>query len=132
MLQAAGHRVDGVDTALYPPMSTLFETWGIPVHHSFRPEHVLDAEPEEGKPAQVAEAMDAAEKARKTARKTEKVATKAAEGARKAKEKLDAAASENKTDPEKIAIAGQAFVKADCSRFSPTKAVKRKKPGWTQ
>ena len=32
----------------------------------------------------------------------------------------------------KIAIAGQALVKADWKRFSPTKAVNRKKPGWTQ
>jgi hypothetical protein len=29
-------------------------------------------------------------------------------------------------------MAGQAFVKADWKRFAPTKAVKRKKPGWTQ
>jgi hypothetical protein len=29
-------------------------------------------------------------------------------------------------------IAGQALVKADWKRFSPTKAVNRKNPGWTQ
>jgi hypothetical protein len=32
----------------------------------------------------------------------------------------------------KIAIAGQKLVKADWNRLAPTKAVKRKKPGWTQ
>ena len=46
LLRARGVHVTGSDDQLYPPMSTLLETWGIPVHHNFRPEHVLDAEPD--------------------------------------------------------------------------------------
>jgi len=37
LLQAAGHGVSGVDTALYPPMSTLLEELGIPVRIGWDP-----------------------------------------------------------------------------------------------
>jgi UDP-N-acetylmuramate: L-alanyl-gamma-D-glutamyl-meso-diaminopimelate ligase len=46
LLHARGVRVTGSDTALYPPMSTALESWGIRVHEGFRPEHVLDADPD--------------------------------------------------------------------------------------
>jgi hypothetical protein len=53
------------------------------------------------------------------------VATKAAEGARKAKEKLDAAASENKTDPEKIAeLTGEARNADEAAEKSKRRAAK--------
>ncbi len=37
LLQAAGHRVEGVDTTLYPPMSTLLEELEIPVRLGWDP-----------------------------------------------------------------------------------------------
>ncbi len=46
LLHARGVRVTGSDDQIYPPMSTLLETWGIPVHQGFRPEHALAAEPD--------------------------------------------------------------------------------------
>jgi UDP-N-acetylmuramate: L-alanyl-gamma-D-glutamyl-meso-diaminopimelate ligase len=46
LLHARGVRVTGSDDHLYPPMSTLLASWGIPVHQSFRAEHVLEAEPD--------------------------------------------------------------------------------------
>jgi UDP-N-acetylmuramate: L-alanyl-gamma-D-glutamyl-meso-diaminopimelate ligase len=46
LLHARGVQVTGSDDQLYPPMSTQLVAWGIPVHHSFRAEHVLDAEPD--------------------------------------------------------------------------------------
>jgi UDP-N-acetylmuramate: L-alanyl-gamma-D-glutamyl-meso-diaminopimelate ligase len=46
LLHARGVRVSGSDDQLYPPMSTLLASWGIPVRHSFRAEHVLEAEPD--------------------------------------------------------------------------------------
>ena len=46
LLQARGLRVTGSDDQLYPPMSTLLEQWQIPVHESFRAEHVLDPTPD--------------------------------------------------------------------------------------
>jgi UDP-N-acetylmuramate: L-alanyl-gamma-D-glutamyl-meso-diaminopimelate ligase len=46
LLAARGIRVTGSDDALYPPMSTMLEQWGIPVHSGFRPEHLLDPRPD--------------------------------------------------------------------------------------
>jgi UDP-N-acetylmuramate: L-alanyl-gamma-D-glutamyl-meso-diaminopimelate ligase len=46
LLKARGVTVTGSDDQLYPPMSTLLEEWGIPVHRGFRAEHVLDARPD--------------------------------------------------------------------------------------
>ena len=46
LLHARGVRVTGSDDHLYPPMSTQLAAWGVLVHHSFRAEHVLDAEPD--------------------------------------------------------------------------------------
>jgi UDP-N-acetylmuramate: L-alanyl-gamma-D-glutamyl-meso-diaminopimelate ligase len=46
LLHARGVRVSGSDEHLYPPMSTQLAAWGIPVHQSFRAEHVLEAEPD--------------------------------------------------------------------------------------
>jgi UDP-N-acetylmuramate: L-alanyl-gamma-D-glutamyl-meso-diaminopimelate ligase len=46
LLHARGLVVTGSDDQLYPPMSTLLERAGIPVHGSFRAEHVLEAEPD--------------------------------------------------------------------------------------
>ena len=37
LLHALGHRVEGVDTHLYPPMSTLLEELGVPVRLGFDP-----------------------------------------------------------------------------------------------
>jgi UDP-N-acetylmuramate: L-alanyl-gamma-D-glutamyl-meso-diaminopimelate ligase len=37
LLQAAGHRVEGVDSVLYPPMSTLLDELGIPVRIGWDP-----------------------------------------------------------------------------------------------
>jgi len=38
LLHEAGHRVEGVDSQLYPPMSTLLEDLGIPVRLGFDPD----------------------------------------------------------------------------------------------
>jgi UDP-N-acetylmuramate: L-alanyl-gamma-D-glutamyl-meso-diaminopimelate ligase len=46
LLAARGVEVSGSDSKLYPPMSTMLEQWGIPVHTGFRPEHVLDSHPD--------------------------------------------------------------------------------------
>ncbi len=46
LLAARGIRITGSDDAIYPPMSTMLEQWGIPVHAGFRPEHVLDPRPD--------------------------------------------------------------------------------------
>lgn len=40
LLQAAGHRVEGVDSGLYPPMSTLLEELRIPVRIGWSPSRV--------------------------------------------------------------------------------------------
>jgi UDP-N-acetylmuramate: L-alanyl-gamma-D-glutamyl-meso-diaminopimelate ligase len=45
MLQARGHRVTGSDENVYPPMSTMLESLGIPVGQGYRPEH-LDPPPD--------------------------------------------------------------------------------------
>jgi UDP-N-acetylmuramate: L-alanyl-gamma-D-glutamyl-meso-diaminopimelate ligase len=46
LVQARGIRVTGSDKALYPPMSTALEGWGIPVAEGFSPEHVLAEKPD--------------------------------------------------------------------------------------
>ena len=46
LLAARGIKVSGSDGNLYPPMSTMLERWGIPVHMGFRPEHVLEGHPD--------------------------------------------------------------------------------------
>jgi UDP-N-acetylmuramate: L-alanyl-gamma-D-glutamyl-meso-diaminopimelate ligase len=46
LLKARGLEVTGSDEALYPPMSTALEEWGIPVFAGFRAEHVLDRVPD--------------------------------------------------------------------------------------
>ncbi|MBA3320990.1 MAG: UDP-N-acetylmuramate:L-alanyl-gamma-D-glutamyl-meso-diaminopimelate ligase [Pyrinomonadaceae bacterium] len=43
MLQARGHRVTGSDENVYPPMSTMLEGLGIPVHQGYRAEHLQPA-----------------------------------------------------------------------------------------
>ena len=43
MLHEAGHRVEGVDSQLYPPMSTLLEDLGIPVRLGFDPAQIPTA-----------------------------------------------------------------------------------------
>ncbi len=40
MLQASGHRVTGSDENVYPPMSTMLESLGIPVSQGYSPEHL--------------------------------------------------------------------------------------------
>ena len=40
LLKARGLHVTGSDRALYPPMSTALEGWGIDVHEGFAPEHL--------------------------------------------------------------------------------------------
>ena len=37
MLQARGHRVTGSDENVYPPMSTMLESLGIPIMHGYQP-----------------------------------------------------------------------------------------------
>jgi UDP-N-acetylmuramate: L-alanyl-gamma-D-glutamyl-meso-diaminopimelate ligase len=46
LMKARGFEVSGSDARLYPPMSTLLERWGIPVHEGFRAEQVLAARPD--------------------------------------------------------------------------------------
>jgi UDP-N-acetylmuramate: L-alanyl-gamma-D-glutamyl-meso-diaminopimelate ligase len=43
MLQARGHRVTGSDQNVYPPMSTMLASLGIPVMQGYRPEHLEPA-----------------------------------------------------------------------------------------
>jgi UDP-N-acetylmuramate: L-alanyl-gamma-D-glutamyl-meso-diaminopimelate ligase len=40
MLQASGHRVTGSDENVYPPMSTMLASLGIPVNQGYSPEHL--------------------------------------------------------------------------------------------
>jgi UDP-N-acetylmuramate: L-alanyl-gamma-D-glutamyl-meso-diaminopimelate ligase len=40
MLQTRGHRVTGSDQNVYPPMSTMLASLGIPVMQGYRPEHL--------------------------------------------------------------------------------------------
>ncbi len=46
LLKARGLAVTGSDRALYPPMSTALERWGIPVFEGFCAEHVLQPRPD--------------------------------------------------------------------------------------
>ena len=46
MLQARGHRVTGSDENVYPPMSTMLESLGIPVMQGYRPEHLSGPAPD--------------------------------------------------------------------------------------
>src|SRR5437868_12500138 len=43
MLQARGHQVTGSDANVYPPMSTMLESLGIPVMQGYRAEHLEPA-----------------------------------------------------------------------------------------
>lgn len=43
MLQVRGHRVTGSDENVYPPMSTMLESLGIPVRQGYIPEHLEPA-----------------------------------------------------------------------------------------
>ena len=43
LLQEAGHDVEGVDSQLYPPMSTLLDELGISVRIGFDPDRIPDA-----------------------------------------------------------------------------------------
>jgi len=43
LARAAGHRVSGSDTNVYPPMSTQLEAAGITLQEGFRPEHLQPA-----------------------------------------------------------------------------------------
>jgi UDP-N-acetylmuramate: L-alanyl-gamma-D-glutamyl-meso-diaminopimelate ligase len=43
MLQARGHRVTGSDENVYPPMSTMLESLGVPVMLGYKPEHLTPA-----------------------------------------------------------------------------------------
>ncbi len=43
MLQARGHRVTGSDENVYPPMSTMLESLGIPIMHGYQPAHLSPA-----------------------------------------------------------------------------------------
>ncbi len=40
LLKQAGYDVTGSDTALYPPMSTKLQDWGIPVFEGYKPENL--------------------------------------------------------------------------------------------
>ena len=43
MLQARGHRVSGSDENVYPPMSTMLNSLGIPVNKGYKPENLQPA-----------------------------------------------------------------------------------------
>ncbi len=43
MLQVRGHRVTGSDENVYPPMSTMLESLGIPLSQGYSPEHLQPA-----------------------------------------------------------------------------------------
>src|SRR5687767_11426007 len=43
MLQARGHRVSGSDENVYPPMSTMLASLGIPVNQGYKAEHLRPA-----------------------------------------------------------------------------------------
>jgi hypothetical protein len=85
----------------------------------------LDAEPEEGKPARIAEAVDAADQAEKTARKIEKEALKAEKDAAEARAKLEAAAN-GSVEPDQLEalteVARQAAESAEKSKRGAAKA----------
>jgi UDP-N-acetylmuramate: L-alanyl-gamma-D-glutamyl-meso-diaminopimelate ligase len=46
LLKEQGHTVTGSDEAVYPPMSTALERWGIPVAEGFRAENVESRRPD--------------------------------------------------------------------------------------
>src|SRR5918999_2369820 len=46
MLQARGHQVTGSDENVYPPMSTMLESLGIPVMQGYRAEHLAHPAPD--------------------------------------------------------------------------------------
>ena len=46
MLKAAGYDVTGSDENVYPPMSTMLETWGIPVMTPYSPGNLDKARPD--------------------------------------------------------------------------------------
>src|SRR5918997_1770836 len=46
MLQARGRRVTGSDENVYPPMSTMLESLGIPVMQGYKPEHLPEPAPD--------------------------------------------------------------------------------------
>jgi hypothetical protein len=75
------------------PLDDVLRELGITALVLARQDIDLDAEPEEGKPAQIAQAVDASAKAEKTARKIEKEAVKAEKKAREARQKLRVAAN---------------------------------------
>ena len=75
------------------PLDDVLRELGITALVLARQDLDLDAEPDEGKPAQIAQAVDASAKAEKTARKMEKEAVKAEKKAREARQKLREAAN---------------------------------------
>ena len=84
----------------------------------------LDAEPEEGKLAQIAEAVDAADQAKKTARKIEKEALKVEKGAAEVEAKLEAAAS-GSVEPDQLdALTEEARQAAEAVEKSKRRAAK--------
>jgi amino acid transporter len=89
-----------------------------------RQDITLDAEPEEGRPAQIAQAVDAAAKAEKTAKKVEKEAVKAEDDAREARKKLDDAAGRS-ADSEQVAeLTDDAREAAEAAEKSKRRAAK--------
>jgi UDP-N-acetylmuramate: L-alanyl-gamma-D-glutamyl-meso-diaminopimelate ligase len=46
MLKAAGYEVTGSDENVYPPMSDMLRTWGIPVSTPYKPENLDAAKPD--------------------------------------------------------------------------------------
>jgi UDP-N-acetylmuramate: L-alanyl-gamma-D-glutamyl-meso-diaminopimelate ligase len=46
MLKAAGYEVTGSDENVYPPMSDMLRTWGIPVSTPYKPENLDSAKPD--------------------------------------------------------------------------------------
>jgi UDP-N-acetylmuramate: L-alanyl-gamma-D-glutamyl-meso-diaminopimelate ligase len=49
MLQARGHRVTGSDENVYPPMSTMLASLGIPVMQGYKAEHLLTEQKAKGR-----------------------------------------------------------------------------------
>jgi amino acid transporter len=106
------------------PLDPLIRKLGITALVLARQDIALDAEPEEGRPAQVAAAVDAADAARKHARKAEKEADKAAEQARVAREKLDAATAEAVGDEKLTELAEKAGAADQLAEKSRRRAAK--------
>jgi hypothetical protein len=84
----------------------------------------LDAEPEEGRYAEIARAVDAAAAAEKAARKIEKTAREAEEAAREARERLEAAKADPAGAEQMDKLAGEVRKTEDAAERSKRRAAR--------